>query len=96
MAAMDRGISLYAGELEGRMDALFQDAYEKRLKPLYDFMKDPPHLEGQPVPYLPAELVHRMSGARTSFDAGRGCPFLCSFCTIINVQGRKSRFRIPD
>ena len=22
----------------------------------------------------------------TSFDAGRGCPFQCSFCTIINVQ----------
>jgi len=30
---------------------------------------------------------------RTSFDAGRGCPFICSFCTIINVQGRKSRRR---
>jgi radical SAM superfamily enzyme YgiQ (UPF0313 family) len=35
-------------------------------------------------------------GVRTSFDAGRGCPFLCSFCTIINVQGRKSRARSPD
>ena len=23
-------------------------------------------------------------------------PFECSFCTIINVQGRKSRWRIPD
>ena len=32
----------------------------------------------------------------TSFDAGRGCPFQCSFCTIINVQGRKSRRRSPD
>ncbi len=32
----------------------------------------------------------------TSFDAGRGCPFQCSFCTIINVQGRKSRRRDPD
>jgi hypothetical protein len=31
-----------------------------------------------------------------SFDAGRGCPFQCSFCTIINVQGRKSRRRSPD
>jgi hypothetical protein len=32
----------------------------------------------------------------SSFDAGRGCPFLCSFCTIINVQGRKSRYRTAD
>ena len=38
----------------------------------------------------------RTAGMRTSFDAGRGCPFLCSFCTIINVQGRKSRARSAD
>jgi len=94
--AMDEGISLFAGEVEGHLDRLLQDAYSRKLQPLYNVMKDPPGLEGQPVPYLPAHLVHRMSGARTSFDAGRGCPFLCSFCTIINVQGRKSRFRTPD
>jgi len=94
--AMERGISLYAGELEGRMDALLHDAYHGRLQPLYDFMKDVPELEGRPVPHLPSAQIRRMSGARTSFDAGRGCPFLCSFCTIINVQGRKSRHRGPD
>src|SRR6202043_4160173 len=32
----------------------------------------------------------------SSFDAGRGCPFQCSFCTIINVQGRISRYRSAD
>src|SRR5258705_180657 len=31
-----------------------------------------------------------------ALDIGRGCPFQCSFCTIINVQGRKSRYRTPD
>jgi radical SAM superfamily enzyme YgiQ (UPF0313 family) len=49
-----------------------------------------------PTPYLDAEVVQRTVGTRTSFDAGRGCPFLCSFCTIINVQGRKSRARSAD
>jgi len=94
--AMDEGISLFAGEAEGHLDRVLVDAYHKQLKPLYNLMKDPPGLEGQPVPYLPAHLIHRMSGSRTSFDAGRGCPFLCSFCTIINVQGRKSRYRTAD
>ena len=94
--AMDEGISLFAGELEGQVDRLLQDASLGQLQPLYNVMKEPSGLEGQPVPYLPAHLVHRMSSSRTSFDAGRGCPFLCSFCTIINVQGRKSRFRSPD
>jgi len=28
-----------------------------------------------------------------TIDAGRGCPFTCSFCTIINVQGRTMRSR---
>ncbi len=45
---------------------------------------------------MAAERVQRTAGATTSFDAGRGCPYQCSFCTIINVQGRKSRRRSPD
>jgi uncharacterized radical SAM superfamily protein len=48
------------------------------------------------VPALPAEALKRNVSSRTSFDQGRGCPFQCSFCTIINVQGRKSRFRTAD
>jgi hypothetical protein len=28
-----------------------------------------------------------------TIDTSRGCPYNCSFCTIINVQGRKMRFR---
>ncbi|OGX29337.1 MAG: radical SAM protein [Omnitrophica WOR_2 bacterium RIFCSPHIGHO2_02_FULL_67_20] len=94
--AVDLGVSLFAGELEGRMDELLLDAFRRELKPLYNYMKDLPDLGGSPVPFLPAAVIHRRTGAKTSFDAGRGCPFQCSFCTIINVQGRKSRFRSPD
>lgn len=90
------GITLFAGEAEGRLDELLRAAYHGELKPLYNFMHDLPGLEGAPTPYLPADVVRRTSGMRTSFDAGRGCPFLCSFCTIINVQGRKSRSRSAD
>lgn len=94
--AQELGLSIYAGEAEGRMDALLKDAWASDLKPLYNFMKDLPHLENAVQPILPADAVRKMAGAYTSFDAGRGCPFQCSFCTIINVQGRKSRFRTPD
>ena len=91
--AMDLGITLFAGEAEGRFDALLRDAWRNELRPLYNFMDDLPNLEGTPTPFLPLDVVKRTSGTRTSFDAGRGCPFVCSFCTIINVQGRKSRAR---
>ena len=94
--AMELGISLFAGEAEGRLDGLLQDAYRGELKPLYNFMKDLPDLRGAPSPRLSASQVQRTAGATTSFDAGRGCPFECSFCTIINVQGRESRRRSAD
>ncbi len=94
--ALDLGITLYAGEAEGRLDEVLLDAAALSLKPLYNYMDDLPHLEGQPPPFLPPERIERTGGRITSFDAGRGCPFQCSFCTIINVQGRKSRFRTAD
>ena len=48
------------------------------------------------IPVLPTHVVGRIVGHHACFDAGRGCPFQCSFCTIINVQGRKSRYRTAD
>ena len=87
---------MFAGEAEGRLGRLLQDAAAGRLAPVYDFLKDLPGLEGTPVPILPKQYVRRTIGASTTFDAGRGCPYQCSFCTIINVQGRKSRFRSAD
>ncbi len=90
------GISLFAGEAEGRFDAVLRDAAAGQLQPLYNYMDDLPGLEGAPPPMMPASRVERTGGRLSSFDAGRGCPFQCSFCTIINVQGRKSRYRSPD
>jgi hypothetical protein len=91
------GISMFAGEAEERrFDLVLQDAAAGRIAQLYNFMKELPGIDGTPVPFLPKRYVQRTLGLSTSFDAGRGCPYQCSFCTIINVQGRKSRFRTAD
>ena len=91
------GISLFAGEAEeGRLDEVLFDASNGKLKPLYNHMDKLPSLTGEPPPFLPRQHVQRTSGSLSSVDLGRGCPYQCSFCTIINVQGRKSRFRSPD
>lgn len=91
--ALDMGVTLFAGELEGRLDDLLEDLAKDRLEPVYNYLQELPDISGSPTPFLPADRVRRTMGKRTSFDAGRGCPYLCSFCTIINVQGRKSRHR---
>ena len=97
VAAQALGITFFAGEAEeGRLDDVLRDAWTGRLAPLYNFMDDLPALQGEPPPILPSKHVRRTSGSLSSIDLGRGCPYQCSFCTIINVQGRKSRFRSPE
>jgi hypothetical protein len=95
-ACRDMGIAMFAGEADGRLDTLLLDAAAGRLAPVYNFMKDLPSIQGTPPPFLPKRYVVRTLGRSASFDAGRGCPYQCSFCTIINVQGRKSRYRSAD
>jgi radical SAM superfamily enzyme YgiQ (UPF0313 family) len=95
-SAMEEGITLVAGEVEERWGDVLEDAFHHRLKPLYNFLKELPNLQGTALPILPTEATARYVGSLATFDAGRGCPFECSFCTIINVQGRKSRGRTAD
>jgi pyruvate-formate lyase-activating enzyme len=94
--ALDLGVTLYAGEGDGRMTELLRDIDSGQLKPIYNYLKDMPDMNEAALPILPPHIVLRNGGSYTSFDAGRGCPFQCSFCTIINVQGRKSRYRSAD
>jgi radical SAM superfamily enzyme YgiQ (UPF0313 family) len=94
--AVDLGISLFAGEAEERLDGLLRDAVNGELQPVYNYLNDLPGIQGAPTPFLLAKHVSRTAGNYSTFDAGRGCPYQCSFCTIINVQGRKSRRRSPD
>ena len=90
------GVILFAGEVEGRMAELIRDIAAGRAKPIYNYLSDMPGMEAAAMPVLPREVIGRIVGHHASFDAGRGCPFQCSFCTIINVQGRKSRYRTAD
>lgn len=94
--ALDLGISIYAGEAEEHFDEVLSDAAAGTLKPIYNYLKDLPNLRSVAIPFMPRLKVGRTIGRWSTFDAGRGCPFECSFCTIINVQGRKSRRRSPD
>jgi radical SAM superfamily enzyme YgiQ (UPF0313 family) len=94
--AIDLGITLFAGEAEDGLEELLRDAAGGILKPVYNRMARLPNLAGMPIPFLPETRLKRTAEKMTTFDAGRGCPFQCSFCTIINVQGRVSRRRTPD
>jgi hypothetical protein len=95
--AMNLGISLFAGEAGGgQLDQVLRDAWSGQVKSLYNYVNDVPSQEGAPAPVLPAKTIRGTLGRPTSFDAERGSPAQCSFCTIIQVEGQKPQQRTVD
>ena len=95
-ALMDQGITLVKGEVEECWGDLLRDALHGRLKTYYDIVKRP-DLSHANIPVVAPRLMKRFAYPyMATIDAGRGCPFSCSFCTIINVQGRKMRNRLAS
>jgi radical SAM superfamily enzyme YgiQ (UPF0313 family) len=91
---IDLGVTVVKGEVEETWEGILQDALQGKLKPLYDFLDDKPDLYNTPVPMIYRSYLKRFVTSNFgTIDCGRGCPYNCSFCTIINVQGRKMRFR---
>lgn len=93
-------IVVVSGEVEGCWEHILADVVNGRPKRLYSFAQDLKSLvdiETAPLPVVSATTMQHF--ARSSFgtlETSRGCPFTCSFCSIINVQGRTMRERSPE
>ena len=97
LALQSAGVTLVAGEVENRWETILKDAMNNALKPLYDFLKESPDISMAPMPRIPKSLLNRYAVKHfATLDCGRGCPFQCTFCTVINVQGRQMRYRCVD
>lgn len=94
---IDLGVTVVKGEVEETWGDILRDAHEDKLKPIYDFLGDKPDIYSQPIPTInPEYLKHFVSSNFGTIDCSRGCPYNCSFCSIINVQGRTMRVRSPE
>ncbi len=93
-ALIDDGVTLVLGEVENAWVDLLRDAAADRLQAVYNFLPALPDLDAQPLPRSSPRLQRKFAvRGYGTIDAGRGCPFDCSFCTIISVQGRTMRGR---
>jgi radical SAM superfamily enzyme YgiQ (UPF0313 family) len=91
---LDLGVTVVNGEVEETWGEILEDALHDRLKPIYDFRDRKPELYDKPVPMIHRSYLRRFITSNFgTIDCSRGCPYNCSFCTIINVQGRTMRFR---
>jgi radical SAM superfamily enzyme YgiQ (UPF0313 family) len=99
-ALVKESISIVSGEVEENWAEILADAFHGRLKPIYSFAQDLQNLvniDEAPLPKIsPKTMRHFAKPSFGTADTSRGCPFACSFCTIINVQGRKMRERSPE
>jgi radical SAM superfamily enzyme YgiQ (UPF0313 family)/cell fate (sporulation/competence/biofilm development) regulator YlbF (YheA/YmcA/DUF963 family) len=96
----EKGICVVSGEVEGKWEGILADYLNGALKPLYSFAQDLQSLvdiHDAPLPRTSAKTMkHFAYPSFATADTSRGCPFACTFCTIINVQGRKMRERSPE
>ena len=97
---MEHADSVFLGEAETRMEAVLIDWAEGRLKPVYNFMADPP-----PTPAIgPARRdlykrdLYNHKGVQMVdlFHASRGCRFSCYPCAVSYLGGRSFRPRPID
>ena len=88
---MAEGITIFHGEAEGSWHQVLADIVHGEAKPLYRGGRPP--LTDAPLPEYPPGYFDGFFQSFHTMDTGRGCPFTCSFCTIINVQGHDPRYR---
>lgn len=91
---MDQGTILFHGEAEEIWGRALADILAGAPEPIYRGGR--PAFRDAPLPeYPPGYFEGNFVTPIRTFDTSRGCPFACSFCTIINVQGRHPRERDP-
>lgn len=104
------GVSVGIGEVEPIWDRIVADALDGRLAPLYRIEEGQglrvktavsditaPDLERQTFPHMPQRYLSRyLNPSHLYIDGSRGCPYLCSFCSVKNTFGRTVRSRDPE
>lgn len=90
---LERGITLVKGEVEETMEDIMNLTYQGKARGKFIDITHAPELKYAPLPMVNREYLRHFAAPLQTLDTSRGCPFRCSFCTIINVQGRKMRMR---
>jgi radical SAM superfamily enzyme YgiQ (UPF0313 family) len=92
--------AVFLGEVEGRIGAVLEDFRNGRLKPVYDYMNNPPAIElvGTARREILSRELYNYRGVQMLdlVHASRGCKFDCFPCCTGFLGGKKFRPRPID
>jgi hypothetical protein len=100
LALIRQGTIIFHGEAEPHADGsnawadALCDVISQQPQPLY--RGGQPDIGSAPLPHQPAGTLCNYATTIRTIDTSRGCPFKCSFCAVINFQGRTMRCRDPN
>ena len=98
--AMEHGDSIFLGEVEGRLEEVFSDFSQNRLKPIYNYLTKHPDIElvGHARRDLYDRALYNHKGVQMVdlSHASRGCRFSCYPCAVSYLGGRSFRPRPID
>ena len=96
----EHGDAVFLGEAEGRMEEVFNDFHANSLKPVYDFLNQPPDiaLVGTARRDILTRSHYNYRGVQMVdlVHASRGCRFNCYPCAVSYLGGRNFRPRPID
>jgi radical SAM superfamily enzyme YgiQ (UPF0313 family) len=102
------GITVVVGEAETTWPVLLDDYLRGGLRSCYEVTNGlraktggadilVPELAPAPLPVIDQRYAGRFFNPTFStLDTSRGCPFVCSYCSVKNVMGRTMRARDPQ
>jgi len=103
------GVAAVVGEAEDSFGVLFDDFLHGGLAPEYrvrDGLRAKtggaasilvPPIARAPLPVVSTRYLSSfLNPGFSTIDTSRGCPFVCSFCSVKNVMGRTMRDREPE
>lgn len=90
---IDIGVDyLVRGEAESAL-SLFLDGLKQGKKGVFE-NQDRPDMALSPIPRY--DLLNLYDYQMLLLQTSRGCPFECEFCDIVNLFGRRPRYKTPD
>lgn len=100
-ALQQQHVVIFHGEAEPHLDGTnaWQTALSKMIsgqQPQALYRGGKPDISNTRLPELTETTAKQFSGRYVPVNTARGCPFKCKFCSVVTMQGRNMRCRLPS